>query len=347
KQLFSPTCPLYWPSLSFPHHPDYHSDPEESLGHLHHQQVHSVSPREDFKHLRAQLDKSLAQDATLMPDTPLLKSCDEPTMSIPDHQSPHLRAIEPYPSVALVQHCTIESPFDRYFTLITTSVSMNSHANASRPKSIGPPLSFLEFLLPRRSIWSGMLTNVSRLESIDLPPKFPDFLLPMASDMPRRSTVTCRSLAKELERDVAAACQNKLALADQRVSSQLTQQTFQDLEWWNVIAANQPDLAALAHVQPLSCQLGQQTSILQACENKMYHELDQLGHQLDLGGTWITRQRERGIDRWLTSLASATCRLYSLAITRAAQSSDTQITRCLYQSDTKKNCSLFSHHIKL
>ncbi|KNZ63216.1 uncharacterized protein VP01_1171g1 [Puccinia sorghi] len=175
----------------------------------------------NIKQLRAQLGKSLAQDATLMPDSPLSKSWDEPAMPVPDHRSPHLRALKPHPSAGLCS--TLERPlscsgihhpkmtptsptFDRhicpaivatrspmmvghghhqslgtgaalhhhkdslrdhftaFLTLITTSVSMNSRANTSRPESIGPPLILLEFLLPRRSIRSRMVTNASRLE---------------------------------------------------------------------------------------------------------------------------------------------------------------------------------------
>ncbi|KNZ62592.1 hypothetical protein VP01_1250g7 [Puccinia sorghi] len=90
---------------------NYRPDPEESLDHLHHEQVHGASPREDIERIRAQLDESLAQDTTFKRYSPRSRSWDEPSMSVPDHRSPHHRAFEAYPSAGL--RPTLERPLSR------------------------------------------------------------------------------------------------------------------------------------------------------------------------------------------------------------------------------------------
>ncbi|PLW50476.1 hypothetical protein PCASD_01462 [Puccinia coronata f. sp. avenae] len=80
---------------------NYHPSPQGSLGHLRENDPRHVSPRDDIQRLRAELDDSLARDASLLvpqqtPERPLSRSWD-PALSVSARHSPYPRSFQPSP----------------------------------------------------------------------------------------------------------------------------------------------------------------------------------------------------------------------------------------------------------
>ncbi|PLW13301.1 hypothetical protein PCASD_22186 [Puccinia coronata f. sp. avenae] len=96
---------------------NYHPSPRGSLGHLRENDPRHVSPRDDIQRLRAELDDSLARDASLLvpqqtPERPLSRSWD-PALSVSAHHSPYPRSFQPSPMASDLDAHGVRPPLVR------------------------------------------------------------------------------------------------------------------------------------------------------------------------------------------------------------------------------------------